>query len=183
MKFQYALGVIITNKPTLVLMVGLPGSGKTTLALAISHRLGWPMIDKDTLKATLLLSGFTDEFAGPAAYELMFAIGRDILVEQRLSVILDSPFPLMKRITELVDDADAKLKMILCLTEKDVRNHRVAERSSKLSQPVGISTTEGDGHELFTYLPLDTLMIDTTQPLMVIIEHVIHYLEQDKNIG
>ncbi|MHB8598183.1 MAG: hypothetical protein ACYDER_15380 [Ktedonobacteraceae bacterium] len=64
-----------------------------------------------------------------------------------------------------------------------MRNWRVAERSSKLSQPVGISTTEGNGHELFTGLPSDTLMVDTTQPLRVIIEHVMHYLEQDKNIG
>lgn len=164
-------------------MAGLPGSGKTTLAMAISHRLGWPMIDKDTLKSTLLLSGLTDEFAGPAAYELMYAIGRDILVEQRLSVILDSPFPLLEQVTKMIGNSEARLKFVLCLAEKDVRNWRVAERSSKLSQPLGISTTEGDGRELFTYLPSDTLKIDTTQPFRVIIEHVIYYLEQNRKIG
>ncbi len=41
-----------TNRPTLVLMAGPPGAGKTTLALAVSRALGWPVVDKDTLKGS-----------------------------------------------------------------------------------------------------------------------------------
>ncbi len=43
-------------RPILLLMAGHPGAGKSTLALAIGCALGWPVLDKDTLKSTLLQS-------------------------------------------------------------------------------------------------------------------------------
>jgi len=38
------------SRLTLVLMAGLPGAGKTTLAYALGRELGWQVIDKDTYK-------------------------------------------------------------------------------------------------------------------------------------
>src|SRR5690349_330244 len=35
--------------PTLVLLAGLPATGRSTLAIALARRLGWPAIDKDLL--------------------------------------------------------------------------------------------------------------------------------------
>jgi predicted kinase len=80
-----------SEQRTLVLMAGLPGAGKTTLALALGRALGWPVVDKDTLKSPLLKLGIANEVAGPASYTLLLALARDLLVHQRLSVILDSP--------------------------------------------------------------------------------------------
>lgn len=40
--------------PTLVVMAGLSGAGKSTLALALGRALGWPVLDKDSIKAPLL---------------------------------------------------------------------------------------------------------------------------------
>lgn len=42
------------SPPTLVMFAGLPGTGKSTLALALGKSLGWPVIDKDILNAVLL---------------------------------------------------------------------------------------------------------------------------------
>ncbi len=53
--------------PTLVLMAGLAGTGKTSLALALGNRLGWPVIDKDTGKSGLLELGVSEELAGAAS--------------------------------------------------------------------------------------------------------------------
>jgi len=37
----------------IVLISGAPGAGKTTLALPLAYRLGWPLITKDHIKETL----------------------------------------------------------------------------------------------------------------------------------
>lgn len=42
------------RKPVFVVVSGLPGSGKTTLATPLSKRLGLPLLDKDDLLETLL---------------------------------------------------------------------------------------------------------------------------------
>jgi predicted kinase len=167
----------VTEKLTLVLVVGMPGAGKSTLAAEISRALGWPTIDKDTLKSTLLEEGITNEVAGSVAYQLMYALGRDLLVHQRISVIFDSPDPYLHKIDELVREVQVDLKIILCLAEREVRNQRVAERAGKLSQPVWISTTEGDGRQRYTHFPPDTLMVQTTQPLEEIVKQALDYLQ------
>lgn len=45
------------TKPTVVLISGAPGSGKTTLAAALAERLGWPRVNRDELYAGLMASG------------------------------------------------------------------------------------------------------------------------------
>src|SRR5690349_19338874 len=77
-------------KLTLVLMAGLPGAGKTTLARILSRELKWHIIDKDQHKEVLLKQGLDEEKAGYAAYELSFATARDMLTKLQASVILDT---------------------------------------------------------------------------------------------
>jgi predicted kinase len=170
----------VLRRLTLLLMAGLPGAGKTTLALALGRELGWPMIDKDTLKSPLVVAGIPNELAGPTAYELLFAVGRDILVRQRRSVILDSP-ALYAICTEqaqrIAAEGDADLKVILCLAESSVRNVRMAARqplpSQLRSDPA--STLEQD-RERFTHLPADTYTLDSARPLRSLVEQAVAYL-------
>lgn len=67
---------------TVVVLAGMPGAGKTTLGIALSRELGIPMLDKDTLKHTLLAMDIPEAVAAPTAYELLFAIARDLVVVQ-----------------------------------------------------------------------------------------------------
>src|SRR5712691_8470492 len=63
-------GFLMKNSElTLVLMAGLPGTGKSTLARALGHGLGWHVIDKDRHKAVLMKQGLEDERAGKVSYE------------------------------------------------------------------------------------------------------------------
>ena len=78
------------SRLTLVMMAGLPGSGKTTLAYALGRELGWQVIDKDKDRELLVEQGFDEDRAGKVAYELSFAHARTLLTRHHISAILDT---------------------------------------------------------------------------------------------
>lgn len=144
------------GKPVLVLMAGLPGTGKSTLARAIGSTFGWSVIDKDVIVTSLLDSGIEELDAQPASYAVMFALGLDTLMNQWRSVILDSPAGRPVSTSEarrIADTASAMLVCVLCLADRDTRNARVADRTALRSQPVRVSRTVGDGRGQFAHLP------------------------------
>ena len=84
------------NKPKLIVITGLPGSGKTTVAKFVSSKLSMPLIEKDMIKELLFNSlGWSDrewsKKLGAATYELMY-----YFIEQQLSngysLIIESNF-------------------------------------------------------------------------------------------
>jgi predicted kinase len=171
----------VCERRTLLLMAGLPGAGKTTLGLALSRALGWPLLDKDTLKSAMLACGIAEQRAGPASYELLLALGRDLIVEQHLSVILDSPagYPrVIERAQVIVREGGARLAIILCLAGRELRTERVAGRINRLSQPMRPdgSATPGDGRQRFSHLPVSTLCLSTIPPVEDLLPEALAYL-------
>ena len=110
----------------------------------------------------------------------MFALGRDILFEQRLSVILDSPttWPItVEMAIDLACSAGAYIKFILCLCDRELRNQRMSERAGKLSQPGTPSTSEGDARHCFSYLPEgSTFEVRTAKTAEQLVPDMITYL-------
>jgi predicted kinase len=169
------------QKLTFVLMAGLPGAGKTTLAAALGQALGCPIIDKDYLKGSLLqapISATTQEELGKAVYEIVFAFAHDMLVRQHISIILDTaalyPF-ILERAFNIACAAEAQLKIILCTADLQVRNERVEKRKSIVSPYVNTTTIEDDS-QLFEHLPKDILVLYTARPLKEYIHLTIKYL-------
>src|SRR5689334_3179023 len=107
----------LVRPPTLVLMAGLPGTGKTTLSTVLGHELRWPVINKDELKRTFLNMGEPDMLAGMMAYEVVFTLIRDLFESQRLSIILDTAslyfFILEQAVKSVQAVPNARLKIIL----------------------------------------------------------------------
>lgn len=164
---------------TIIVLAGMPGAGKTTLGIAISRALGVPMLDKDTLKAPLLAAGITEQVAAPTAYELFFAVARDLVVVQGQSVILDSPtiYPrILATARSLADEVGAGVKIIACRVDFDTRQARMAARERKLSQLAADDTPDSTATEWFSHLPPDTLWLDTAQPLAQLIEIALPYV-------
>jgi shikimate kinase len=85
-----------------VLLVGMMGSGKTTVGNALSSRLGWPYVDNDAL---------LERTAGAAAPDLLASQGSDALrsAESRvLTLMLGMPGPMVGGIPGgvVLDDVD-----------------------------------------------------------------------------
>src|SRR5689334_8772711 len=84
------VGFLMKNRQTLVLMAGLPGAGKTTLAYALARELQWQVVDKDKCREVLLQENLDLDTASRIAYEISFTTVKAILMEQQTSVILDT---------------------------------------------------------------------------------------------
>ena len=56
--------------PTLVLISGMPATGKSTLAVELADQLGWPVFTKDTFKELLFdVAGHDEESFDETASE------------------------------------------------------------------------------------------------------------------
>jgi predicted kinase len=166
-------------------MAGLPGAGKSTLSLAVGRVLGWPVVDKDLFDAVARTAGVTQVSPTALAYDLAFALVEDLLVEQRLSVILDCPAVMtdpVERGAQLAQQAGARFQVILCLASQAVRNERMgrlvppssrAWRHPARRRPSDVGT---DGREHFGHLPAGTLQVDTTRPPDEMIKEVREHL-------
>lgn len=161
-------------------MAGMPGSGKTTLALALGRSLGWPVIDKDTLKSPMLIKGISDDLAGPASYALMLELADDLLSRQHLSTILDSPgrFPMvLDRVQAISAQTGADLKIIRCVASRELRAQRLIKRVARPSQwNANIVMPAELEQAMFTHLPPETLIVDTRRPLEQCIAEALTYL-------
>ncbi len=167
--------------PTLVLMAGLPGAGKTTLAYALGRELGWQIIDKDIYREVLVKHGLDDEHAGKAAYELSFAQIRTLLIHQQMSAILDCASLyhfIIDEVMEILSSADGvRLKVILCVADRDLRYYRLRTRRY---QPTSIRVdpaTIPDYLRYYEHLPKNKLIIQTNVPLLQYIAKAKEYVE------
>lgn len=155
-----------TKHPTLVMLAGLPGTGNSTLSYALAQQLGWPVIDKDLLNGVLLNAGVDQGHAAPLAYQLLFTLAEDLVVQQRSSVILDSagrqPFILVRAI-DIAQRGGAQLKVIRCVAPQAVRAQRLASRVAGPSQWTVDQATDEEQEAWYAHLPPDTLVLSTTQ--------------------
>lgn len=163
-------------------MAGMPGAGKTAISLELGRALGWPVVDKDTLKSPLLTGGIREELAGPASYALLLEVAEDLLVRQRLSVILDSPgrFPsVIERARDLAEQVGGRLKIIRCVAARELRRRRLDERVARASQwtaDTGLSDEEE--RRMFEHLPPDALVLDTSRPFDSCVEEALAYVKR-----
>ncbi len=123
------------GNPSLVVVTGLPGTGKTTIAERLGERLSVPVIRKDAFKEILFdRLGWSDEdwsdLLDVACYDMLWALcdselkaGRVIIVESNFE-----PEEHTARIAEFGNQYQARLIEVHCRTDRNVLVERFKER-------------------------------------------------------
>ena len=144
-------------RPTLLLMAGLPGAGKTTLSRELERKLGWYVIDKDSRKIKHLKEGMSDYAAGQAAYQWAFTSAREILSSRESSVILDTAALhkfILEEAREIVRCIEGvQLKILLLVADRALRNYRLQARPAQLTAIRVDPETIRDYLQQFRHLP------------------------------
>lgn len=120
--------------PTVVIVTGLPATGKTAIARAIGREAGLPVFGKDDFKELLFgLLGHSDrewsKKLGRAAYEVLFQICAEH-VEAGASVVLESNFgpDSVPRFASIAAKFPVRFVQVLCYAEGEVVLSRFRSR-------------------------------------------------------
>lgn len=138
-------------KPTLYIVNGLPGTGKTTLAAHLAKTLTVPLFSKDTLKEVLFDTvGVGDKEhsmrLGKASMLLMYKIALEVLSAGQSCMIEGNFNPIFgsKDIEHLQEKVEIQTVQIFCKTDPKIRIARIVSRVEEGSRHVG----HGDPKEL-----------------------------------
>lgn len=123
-------------RPLLILVTGLPGAGKTTLAERVAAAFGLPLLRKDAIKEMLFDQlGWQDRAwshrLGAASFELMYYVV-DLLAATGQPFIVESPFEVehaRPRLCSLIERHDGASFEIDCRAEPEELKRRFRERA------------------------------------------------------
>lgn len=153
---RYASG---PTRPTLLLVGGLMGTGKSTLAGKLRERLGWTLISSDSTRKRLAeldpASPQTDAFGegiySPAWHARVYQTMLDeaaALLAAGCSVILDATFARRAHRHAAAQEAavhGANLVFLECQAPREVALQRLAQRwQARLAQQSGLSSAASD---------------------------------------
>ncbi|GAA5534419.1 ATP-binding protein [Deinococcus aluminii] len=125
--------------PTLLVISGLPASGKTHLGSRLARELRWPFVSKDEYKELLHehLPDLTRTQAGPLSFEIMYhvagvvlAAGGDVVLETHFYLGLSEP-----KITAFAEAHGARVLQLYCEAPLDELRRRHAERVAAGEHP------------------------------------------------
>lgn len=176
--------LVSTDEPTLVLMAGLPGAGKTKLAYALKEELGWRVVDKDQhiMELKKQEKDLDDKRASWEAYDQSFEEVSNELLEHHSSVILDSAALrqfILDKANDIVNDVpNTQLKIILCVADRALRDERLRTRSSPHPRSMIDVTLDVDQAQVFKHLLSEPkrLVLDMSQPFEEIVAKAKAYL-------
>lgn len=124
-------------KPTLIIITGFPGTGKTSLGKKISNKFDLPFVSKDAFKEILFdVLGTKDrewsKKIGMAGYDILYHITEENLKANK-SLVIETNFDpnfANKKIYEFNEKYNFTPFQIRCITDGKILFQRFKERSN-----------------------------------------------------
>ncbi len=167
------------GKPILILVNGIPGTGKTTISRKLAKGLDLPCVGKDDIKEFLFDHIETDTIerakdVGAVSFEMLYAFIQTSL-SRGLSIIVECPFYYEfghGRIAQIVASATAICIEVYCDSDPTIRRQRFRDRQGTPGRHPGhfdqhhINSQETDEEVAAKYAPLavgPVIRLDTTE--------------------
>jgi len=176
------------RKPTLIIVSGRPGSGKTTLAHMLASSLSCPLIARDEIYDGLLRTFANHpkladkDRLTKSAFETFFrAIG--LLLSNDVTLVAEAAFQNERwRIGLEPLIALADMRLIHCTVSSEISRQRVIDRSrGKQSVPDPAADTPVIRPFEPLSLPIPSLSVDTTDEYDPRLDEIVAFITSSRN--
>ncbi len=180
----------------LVVIFGLMGVGKTTVAKALGEARAWPVIASDVVRKALaglapttparfeFGHGIYSEDFSRKTYAEMLRRAEDLLDGGAARIILDASFKSggeRARVRELAREKEARVAFVLCYCPKELVRERLRQRE-KNSHAISDGRLELLDSQIEDFEPLTQadqplLRLDTGQDLEKVLQEINEFLD------
>ncbi len=165
-----------------IIVCGFPGSGKTTLARALSKKLNIVCLHKDTFKENLydtqgLTSLEDSKRIGHDSIRLLLAMAEEQLVNG-VDVILEAPFTFLedyKIFQSWIDKYSVKIYSVICYVALELRKERFLSRPRHPAhhdmERIGSGSFE-ETPNVYDLIPGYKIRLETNKPVEQLVKEV-----------
>ena len=167
-----------------IVVSGLPGSGKSTVAEGIAEKLGIPIFSVDPIESSIIKSGIKRSFeTGLAAY-----LVTETLVAEQLSLGIPAVIDAVSAVKEardmwrtLSNKFNARLIIIECALDRDLHKKRIESRVRNIHGIPEVTWNDVDNRsrEYLTWKE-KRLVLDTSDNIESNLDRALEYISAEE---